>query len=304
MPELPEVETIKRGLQELLRGQIIQSVEVLHTKSMPATTEVINEHIISTTMQKVWRRGKVLGIDLDSGYSILVHLKMTGQLVLEAPVEQQAAGSRQQAKLGRIGGGHPTKSMAAELPDNSTRVIFTFRDGSKLYFNDQRKFGWVKVVKSSKVKSEKFFETMGPEPLEPEFQISNFKFRIKSRKAPIKAILLDQDTAAGLGNIYTDEALHLAKIHPLRAGHTLSAEEVERLHAAIIEVLQNSINDGGTSFTNYVDANGITGDYLSNARVYRREGQPCPECGASIEKIKVAQRGTHICPQCQLLDKR
>lgn len=337
MPELPEVETIKRGLQELLRGQIIQSVEVLHTKSMPATTEVINEHIISTTVQKVWRRGKVLGIDLDSGYSMLVHLKMTGQLVFDYgqkqtlnpkhetlnPSTSLRAGKSENkndknerndlefsdsnfefGNAVRVAGGHPTKSMAAELPDNSTRVIFTFRDGSKLYFNDQRKFGWMKVVESSKVKSEKFFETMGPEPLEPEFQISNFKFRIKSRKAPIKAILLDQDTAAGLGNIYTDEALHLAKIHPLRAGHTLSAEEVERLHAAIIEVLQNSINDGGTSFTNYVNAGGITGDYLSNARVYRREGQPCPECGASIEKIKVAQRGTHICPQCQLLDKR
>lgn len=327
MPELPEVETIKRGLEQVLPGKEIKRVDVDFTKSMPAVVDDITNYVTGAKVSSIRRRGKVMIIDLSSGYSLLIHLKMTGQLVFDYD-QKQTLNSKPEtlnksefsksknskglefsnSDLGfteakRFGGGHPTKSMVAELPDKSTRVVFTFDDGSKLYFNDQRKFGWIKLVESENVEKEKFFENMGPEPLGSEFGISNLESRIKKSKRAIKAILLDQSTVAGLGNIYADEALHLAKIHPLRAGQYLSLEEVERLHAAIIKVLQNSIDDGGTSFTSYVKANGGVGDYLQNARVYRREGEACPECGAAIEKIKVAQRGTHVCPQCQSLGK-
>lgn len=325
MPELPEVETIRRGLEDALPGRRITDTEVFFDKSMPASPEERAGRVIGAEIKAVRRRGKVMIIDLSSGYSLLVHLKMTGQIVFDYDQKQilnskpETLNKSEPSKsknlkdlefsnsdLGsteakRLGGGHPTKSMTADLPDKSTRVVFVLDDGSKLYFNDQRKFGWIKLVESSKVEREKFFETIGPEPLESGFRSTDLGERINRSSRAVKTILLDQDTVAGLGNIYTDEALHLAKIHPLRAGRTLSSEEVERLHAAIIEVLQNSINDGGTSFTNYVDANGITGDYLQNARVYRREGELCPECGATIEKIKVGQRGTHICPTCQIL---
>ncbi len=299
MPELPEVETIRSGLEDVLRSKQIAHVDVIFTKSMPASAEDLEKYVIGATITDIRRRGKVLILELSSGYSLLIHLKMTGQLVFDDVEQEKGKKEKGKGDRKRIGGGHPTKSMAADLPDKSTRVVFTFADGSVLYFNDQRKFGWVKLVESPKVEREKFFETMGLEPLGSEFGIPNLEAGIKNSKRAIKTILLDQDTVAGLGNIYTDEALHLAKIHPLRQGQALTAEEVERLHAAIITVLQDSINDGGTSFTSYVNANGITGDYLRNARVYRREGEPCPECGTVIEKTKVGQRGTHICPQCQ-----
>lgn len=339
MPELPEVETIRLGLQGAIVGQEITDVEVLFNKSFNVELERITDFVAGSVVTAVHRRGKVLIIDLDNGYSLLVHLKMTGQLVLDLNQEKisntkyQIPNQTQSQKsenwkmekgkgvtkskdskslefsnsnlefgnAGRIAGGHPTKSLAGELPDNSTRVVFRFADGSRLFFNDQRKFGWIRLVESSRVENEKFFEKMGPEPLEHGFRSMEFGECIKRSKRPVKAILLDQSTVAGLGNIYVDEALHLAKIHPLRKGQTLTQKEVERLHAAIIEVLEASLGYGGTSFTNYVNAEGKKGDYLRNARVFKREGQPCRECGATIEKIKVAGRGTHICPECQKL---
>lgn len=299
MPELPEVETIRRGLADVLPGARMAAVDVLFEKSMPVSAEKKKAHVIGAEITGVRRRGKVMIIDLSSGYSLLIHLKMTGQLVFDVAPPRETTGK--QEEYTRIGGGHPTKSMAADLPDKSTRVVFVLEDGSKLYFNDQRKFGWIKVVESSEVEHENFFKTMGPEPLEEDFQETDLESRVKHRTIAIKTALLDQDNVAGLGNIYTDEALHLARIHPLRAGNSLSSEEISRLRAAIIKVLQNSIDDGGTSFTSYVNANGVSGDYLRNARVYRREGESCPECGTVIEKIKVGQRGTHICPKCQML---
>ncbi len=304
MPELPEVETIRSGLADVLPGKRIAGVDVEFEKSMPAPRDTIDTYVPGSEVMDVRRRGKIMIIDLSSGYSLLVHLKMTGQLVLDAPVEQHATRNTQHAGQKRVAGGHPTKSMAGELPDKSTRVIFTFEDDSRLFFNDQRKFGWIKLAETQAVDNETFIQTMGPEPLGMEFGIRDLEAEIRPRKTAIKNVLLDQNAVAGLGNIYSDEALHLAKIHPLRSPTSLSQEEIERLHAAILTVLQNSIDDGGTSFTNYVNADGITGDYLKNARVYRREGEPCPECGTVIEKIKVGQRGTHICPQCQLLNRR
>lgn len=312
MPELPEVETIRSGLADLLPGKRIAGVEVLLKKSLSVPESYITTHMAGAGVTDVRRRGKIMIVELSSGYSLLVHLKMTGQLVFEAGQQQPAkpeTGTNQShscpnptSGIGngrRVAGGHPTQSMAGELPDKTTRVIFTFQDGSKLFFNDQRTFGWMKLVERWKVERDKCFTAMGVEPLGSQFEISHLKSRLKHRKAAIKTLLLDQSHVAGLGNIYVDEALHLAGVHPSREGRSLSDEEIERLHAAIIKVLGDSIQAGGTSFTSYVNANGVTGDYLHNARVYRRQGEPCRACGATIDKIKVGQRGTHICPNCQ-----
>jgi formamidopyrimidine-DNA glycosylase len=219
---------------------------------------------------------------------------MTGQMVLRAPSTKSFAG------------GHPTKSGADEaiLPDNSTRVIFHF-DGDKiLYFNDQRKFGWIKLLPTKEVHSDHFIRSIGPEPDDEESFTPTYLWRkVKNRITPIKAILLDQSIVAGIGNIYADEALHLAKIHPARKASSLSKGEVAALFNAIIVVLKNGIEKGGTSFTNYVNAVGQKGDYLNIARVFRREGQTCGECGDTIIKTKVAGRGTHYCPTCQVPPK-
>lgn len=300
MPELPEVENVKTGLAPELEGSVITDTDVWHAKSMPATARRIGAHVRNARIEQLWRRGKVMGVDLSSGYSLLIHLKMTGQLVLEAPAdEQQAAGSRQQAKRERLGGGHPTKSMAAKLPDSSTRVIFTFEDDSKLYFNDQRKFGWIKLLKTTDTRMDPLLSLLGPEPLSTDFTYEYFYDRITRRKLSIKATLLDQSTVAGLGNIYVDESLHLACIHPARHGASFSTEEVQRLYEAIRTIIGRGIEYGGTTMRNFVNHNGERGNYFDHARVFNRTGQPCPECGATIEKVRVANRGTHICPECQ-----
>lgn len=283
MPELPEVETIRLGLQPRLKGQTIKSVKVLWAKSFPDARQLKS----GTKVAGIERRGKVLIIRLSNKSSLLVHLKMTGQLVLV-----QNAGKR-------FGGGHPTKSMAANLPDLSTRAIFEFKAGDKLFFNDQRKFGWIKLVPNEEVNKDALLARLGPEPLSNQFLLADFHRAIQKRASPIKAVLLDQSVVAGLGNIYVDEALHLAKIHPIKTARQLNIEQTKRLHKAIIKVLSLSVKHGGTSFTNYVNALGLRGDYLQHARVFNRTGLPCPLCKTPIKKIRVAGRGTHVCTTCQ-----
>ena len=291
MPELPEVETIRLGLLPKLVGQTVSEVKSSWKKSLQASPKLVREHLIGKKVSDIERRGKVLIIELANNYSLLIHLKMTGQLIL---VESTGR---------RIGGGHPTKSMVEKLPDSSTRVTFTFKSSDRLFFNDQRKFGWIKLVPNAEVNNDVLLTRMGPEPLSSEFRIADFKSRIKKRNAPIKAVILDQSTLAGLGNIYVDEALHLAKIHPARLGSILKPIEIERLYKAIIRVLKLSIKHGGTSFSAYVNVLGVKGDYLQHARVFKRTDQPCPVCGTPIKKIRVAGRGTHLCPRCQRLTK-
>lgn len=283
MPELPEVETIRRGLELAIVGQTIEGVEVLWEKSFPLAERAVGQRI-----EHVGRRAKVLIWELSGGDSLLFHLKMTGQMVL---VKSDGE---------RFAGGHPTDSMAAGLPDKSTRVIFTFKNDDQLFFNDQRKFGWIKLMKSSEVGSDALISRLGPEPDSPLFSAEHLASVIRRHpRAPIKAIILDQSTVSGVGNIYADESLHLARIHPARRGGELKPAEIKRLHAAIKEIIVLGIEHGGTSFTNYVNALGQKGDYLLHARVFRRQGEPCPVCGSIIEKIRVAGRGTHVCPRCQ-----
>jgi formamidopyrimidine-DNA glycosylase len=291
VPEGPEVETIRRGLELGIVGQTVASIETLWQKSFDVPNVFVDQYVFGAKVSHLDRRGKVLVIDLSSKYSLLVHLKMTGQLVL---VKDDGE---------RFAGGHPTISMRDALPDSSTKVIFSFESGDRLFFNDFRKFGWIKLVPTDEVELDALVARLGPEALGESFTPEYFKTQIlRHKRALIKPTILDQSTVAGIGNIYADESLHLAKIHPKRLAGQLSAAEIKRLYAAIRTIIALGIEHGGTSFSQYVNALGGKGDYLEHARVFRREGLACPlHENVSIEKIRVAGRGTHFCPKCQQL---
>jgi formamidopyrimidine-DNA glycosylase len=289
MPELPEVETIKNGLAELLPSRQIIKVDYDWPKSFPNSTNDVQQFLIGAKVSNIWRRAKVLIIDLSTKYSLVIHLKMTGQLIFVGKNQRFAAG-------------HPSESLIGELPDKSTRVVVKFADSSQLYFNDQRKFGWMRLIPSSEVMSLDFFKKIGPEPLAQDFTWQLFHERIMRRpNSVIKAVLLDQSTIAGVGNIYADESLWGAKINPGTRVNKLSTNKIKLLHKELIAVLKLSIAKGGSSDRNYIDAHGNKGSYLSFAHVFRRDGLPCPRCGTSIIKNRTAGRGTHFCPHCQPL---
>jgi len=286
MPELPEVETIRIGLSQYIIGQTIKDVDILWSKFL--SVEQVNSAVIGQTIKGLERRAKVLIIALSNDYSLLVHLKMTGQMVLVL------------ADGERFAGGHPTDSMAADLPDKSTRIVFAFAGGDKLYFNDQRKFGWIQLLPTVEVLTHELVGRLGPEPLTNDFTLTGFSKVVKRHPgSPIKAVILDQSTVSGVGNIYADESLHLAKIHPAVKAGDLSGAQIKRLHAAIKTIIAAGVEHGGTSFAHYVNALGGKGDYLDNARVFNQTDKPCPVCGTPIIKIRVAGRGTHVCPKCQ-----
>lgn len=287
MPELPEVETIRAGLAKLLPGKIVKDVWYDWDKSFPNAPADVARFLVGSKIEKVRRRAKVLIIELSGGWALIIHLKMTGQLVF---VDEGK----------RFGAGHPGKELVGELPVKSTRVIMDFTDGSKLFFNDQRKFGWMRLMPAIEIPEIDFFKKVGPEPLDDDFTVDKFIKRLMRRKnSNIKAVLLDQTVVAGIGNIYADEALWGAKIHPSTLVANVSKTKLVLLYNSLRDVLNLSIKKGGSTDKNYVDAQGKKGSYLAFANVFRREGQPCPRCGTPIEKIRVAGRGTHICPHCQ-----
>ena len=289
MPELPEVETIRIGLSRLLLGLAIKAVESINPKSFIAVAADVRSFLLDANVLKVSRRGKVLQIELSTGYSLIIHLKMTGQLVFQSKAEH-------------FGAGHPTKSLTGNLPDKSTRLIINFKDGSRLYFNDQRKFGWVRLLPTVEIPNINFIQKLGPEPLEADFNWRVLKLQLAKRpNSRIKTALLDQTMIAGVGNIYADESLWGAKIHPERLVRSLSDANIKAIYSALVSVLRLSIDKGGSTDRNYVDADGQRGSYLRFAKVFRRNGQPCPRCGTEIIKIRVAGRGTHLCPHCQKL---
>ena len=354
MPELPEVETVRRGLERLIVGRIVTNVTVHDSpKSFPNSAHDVKQFFHNVVVTSVGRRAKVLLIGLSSEYTLVTHLKMTGQLVwvrgaAGMPFMQQvafrhnneSARSLQSAELlagqrvkqsstgqertapssgktdsvampdtpaasspgdDRFGAGHPNDSLIGSLPDPSTRVTIDFADGSHLYFNDQRKFGWMKLYPTLEVPNIDFMQKVGPEPLEESFTPAEFIPRVRRRAGTtIKAAILDQTVLAGVGNIYADESLWAAKIHPATRVRDVSNEQLANLLDEIKYVLQLSIEKGGSTNRNYVNAEGKKGSYTDFARVFRREGQECPRCGATIEKLKVAGRGTHICPVCQV----
>ena len=289
MPELPEVETVRRGLADLIIGKRVLSATNDNPKSFPNAPSDVRQFLIDAQVTAVRRRAKVLMIDLSSGYSLVIHLKMTGQLVLVSDAE-------------RFGAGHPNDSLVNALPDTSTRVTIGFDDGSSLFFNDQRKFGWVRLMPTLEIPNLPFMLKVGPEPLELDFTPEQFADRFTRRvRTNIKAAILDQSVVAGVGNIYADEALWGAKIHPQRLVGSISAKEFTLLYDELRWVMNLAIEKGGSSNRNYVNAEGKKGSYMDFARVFRREGLPCSRCDTLIEKMRVAGRGTHICPHCQTL---
>lgn len=272
MPELPEVQTVVTGLQQTILGKTIREVSFDWPKGFPNPGDDVRDHMLGATIEAVSRRAKVIRIDLSTGWALLVHLKMTGQLVYEVP----------------------------RFPDSTTRVIITFDDETKLYFNDQRKFGWMRLLPQIAVEELPTMKRLGPEPLSDGFTWETLKERVmRHRRSSIKAVLLNQSVLAGMGNIYTDEALFLAGIHPARLSETLGDDDFVRLHHYLRTVLQKSIDLGGSSRQNYRLVDGSRGDYLDDPYVYGRTGKPCKHCGTPIEKSRVAQRGTHTCPVCQ-----
>lgn len=288
MPELPEVETVRRGLERLIVGKKIVAESHDTDKGFPNPPADVEHFVLGAHVKAVSRRAKILIIDLDSDYSLVVHLKMTGQLVFRG--EQ------------RFGAGHPNDSLISELPDGSTRVTLTFDDDSKLFFNDQRKFGWMKLYPTIEVPNIDFMQKVGPEPLEDSFTPEVFIERMRRRNGTtVKAALLDQTVLAGVGNIYADESLWGAAIHPAERVRDVPDAKLRTLYEEVRYVLQLSIEKGGSTDRNYVNAEGKKGSYIDFARVFRREGQACPRCQEPIEKARVAGRGTHFCPREQVI---
>jgi len=299
MPELPEVETIRRGLEGFCLNKKIVQVKVSCEKSfIGAENDIVGRSIV-----KIRRFGKALVMDLSGGLSVICHLRMTGQLIYRGAgvqgMKTDGVGLQDLMREDSFAGGHPTDSFFTELPNKQTRVEIKFEDGSELFFNDQRKFGFMKVLATTEVESEKFIASLAPEPW--KMTDEEFYQRLQHHKnALIKAVILDQKVVAGLGNIYADEALFYAKIHPKRLAGSLNFDEAKLLIEGAKKVMKESIESGGSTMATYVKADGTKGDYLKLfAKVFRREGEPCLRCGEIIIKIRVAGRGTHICPSCQ-----
>jgi formamidopyrimidine-DNA glycosylase len=288
MPELPEVETVRRGLSQLVVGQKILDVKVFNQKSFEASADDIAKFLLGATICNVRRRAKVLVVELSSNYSLVIHLKMTGQLVFRGQANWAA--------------GHPNDSFVADLPDRSTRLEFVLSNHAKLFFNDQRKFGWIKLLPSAEVENIDFLKKVGPEPLSgdknlPKIFLSNMR---RHNNTCVKAALLNQAVIAGIGNIYADESLWAARIHPATRVQKLSDSKLRKLLKDAREVMSRAIASGGSTMQNYIRADGTKGDYLEQfAKVFRREGLACPRCSHQIIKVRVAGRGTHICPHCQ-----
>lgn len=285
MPELPEVETIRRGLQERVVGDTISRVEV----RAPKVAKGDLDKLVGQTVTQVARHGKLLVFALRSGAAFEVHLKMTGQLLWR--------GQGKEAVMG----GHPSQGYLDPLPHKHTHVIISFASGATLYFNDLRKFGRVGYLEIGALATHAFVTKLGPEPFASGFTVQYLTEKLhKKSKTPIKTFLLDQTNIAGLGNIYADESCFRARILPTRLTGSLKPKEIEALHAAIRETIDLAITHGGSSERDYINAIGEKGTYLKVACVYHRTGKSCVRNdGGVIQVVKVNGRSTHFCPICQ-----
>lgn len=269
MPELPEVETICRGLAKRVIGKKISRVDILEKKMV--SPKNLTEKLKGLKITGLERRAKLLIFKLSSGDFLAIHLKLTGQLIYRA-------------KEGTV--------------EKYTRLIFTFSDNSRLFFNDLRKFGYLKIVNREEL--ERIKNEYGVEPLTKEFNLAKFKeLLVRRPRMKIKQLLMDQRLIAGLGNIYADEACFYAGVRPHRLAGGLSEVEAKKLWQAIPRILKKAIIKGGASTDTYVDASGRQGEYESSLMVYGRGGEPCKKCGNKIVRIILAGRGAHYCPKCQ-----
>ena len=291
MPELPEVETLRRQLERFLLGKRIERLEVLAEKSWQGqTTGVVGKEITA-----VQRKGKLLIIHLSSQQCLLIHLKMTGQLIYEPHGTGSASHWHD-----RVVGGHPTADFVADLPSSHTRIVFYFAPGGVLYFNDQRRFGWIKLWPCQRLKELPFLALLGPEPFEMEEKY--WYGVLESSRQAIKLRLMNQHKVAGIGNIYANDALWLAQIKPHRPANSLSQIEARGLLEAVKQVLAEGIKYGGATAADgkYLDLKGLGGRYQDHFKVYQREGLAClRRDGGVIKKDMLGGRGTYWCPVCQ-----
>ena len=284
MPELPEVETVRRTLEPHIAGKTIDHIELLHTKVTHGDDRAV--HMIpGKTFSSIDRKGKLLIFRFKDTDDVLTsHLKMTGQFFYKAGNEL-------------AGGGHSLTPADIKLPTSHTRAAIYLTDGSVLYFNDMRLFGYIKLLTKDELATE--LEKYGPEPGLEELSFDDFKTRIKRRKTNIKAVLLNQKVLAGLGNIYVDESLFRAGIKPTRAANGLKNNELEALYTVVTEILPEAIAMGGTTFNYFSNVDGRKGSFIEKLQVFTKQDTPCPRCGTLIEKTKLNGRGTHFCPNCQ-----
>ena len=274
MPELPEVETIKNQLAKHLIGHKITNIEINVPKIFPQG----RDKLIGGKVKSTRRFGKVLVVDLDNGYSFLIHLKLTGQVVFSS-------------------------TKFPNLPNKFTHVIFDLDRRAKLFFNDSRKFGWIKVEKTADVESESFIKKLGPEPLR-DLTLEKFSKAVESTSRPIKILLLDQEKLSGVGNIYANDALWLAKVNPRTPAKQLSSLAIKQLYNAVLKVLKDGIKYQGASDQWYITAEGKKGKYQEHFLTYGQDGKLCPrpacrQAGAKIIKFFLGGRGTYFCPNCQ-----
>lgn len=284
MPELPEVETIRQGLNRVITGQTISSVQVRAPKLFIGDPKELTRQAIVD----ISRRGKILIVRLSSSI-LLIHLKMTGQLIYVPTMGDQND---------IIVGGHPDKVYSLNLPHKHSHVILELEKGT-LYFNDLRKFGWIKMFPSLEEAAYEF-KNLGPEYTWPEYSLEYLLTKLSRRpNTTVKQALLDQSLVAGVGNIYADETLFCAKIRPTRKVKDIKPSEHKKIFECIPQVFGLSLKHGGTSSQSYVQPDGSLGSYLKFANVYKREKLPCKVCGNPIERIKIAGRSSHYCPNCQ-----
>jgi formamidopyrimidine-DNA glycosylase len=273
MPELPEVETIRRQLEPFVVGRLIQHAEIRDPRlTRPFDPSPVAEALQGERIVGLERRGKYLVVRFESGRVLLIHLRMTGNL--------------------RVADGGPADGA-------HDRAVLRLDNGSDVIYRDVRRFGTWVLVDPEELEPY-LAERVGEEPLEDAFRTA-LAARLAGRRAPVKAALLDQRTVAGLGNIYADEALWRARIHPLRAAGELEPDEVRRLYRALRDALRLGIARQGATLRDYATPDGEPGVMQEEFKVYGREGEPCLRCGTPIEKIRAAGRGTHYCPHCQQL---
>jgi len=294
MPELPEVETIVRQLQRAIVGKKIKNTQILLPKIVKAPRGAFLKATTGATITRVWRRAKLLVLELNNGWGLLIHLKMTGQLiytktrnVIPAEAGIQDSGSRLKAGM---------------TNQKYTHVIFNFSDGTRLFFNDLRQFGYIQLVKSLNLQDFFIKEKVGPEPLEEDFTLADFQALLTKRpKAKIKQFLMDPKNIAGIGNIYTDEILFFAGVNPLRRVKTLKSGEVIKVFEGIKQILMAAVKLKGTSASDYLDAFGRPGNFVKKLKVYGREGKKCVKCKGVVRRMKIGGRSAHFCPACQRL---
>ncbi|MBM7711648.1 DNA-formamidopyrimidine glycosylase [Enterococcus xiangfangensis] len=276
MPELPEVETVRKGLVSLVKGKTIAKVDVYWPRIIEfPEVEIFQQQLVGEKIETIDRRGKYLIFQF-THYEMVSHLRMEGKY----------------------------EYFAAPTPlDKHSHVRFIFTDGTELVYRDVRKFGRMALLKKGAAKEYKGLVQLGPEPTETEFKLADFKRQLAKSSTMIKPLLLNQKIVAGLGNIYVDEVLWLAKIHPEQPANTLNGQAVQRLREAIIEVIAKAKEAGGTTIRTYLNALGEAGHFQQELHVYGQTDKPCSRCQTPIIKIKVAQRGTHLCPHCQKLKK-